>query len=414
MSSTGTMKWASAISLETQTDAALTEAIEQIKTKLGVPVPDIVFVFVSNHHHRAYAEILSTIQKKLAPRHILGCSGGGVIGAAKEAEQVAALALTAASLPGVEIKPLRFEDAKLPDLDTGPRQWEQVTGVKAARGEGEGQPNFIILADPYSIRADELLAGLDFAYPQAVKIGGLASGAQGPGQNALYLDGHLFREGAVGLALSGNLLVDTLVAQGCRPIGRPMAVTKCNRNILVELDKRRALEVLSELFQQSPERDQNLIRTALSLGLMMDSFKEGEPRPGDFLIRNLIGMDAERGALAINAPLREGQKVQFHLHDALSASEDLAEVLRRYSTEHLNATKGESLPAPPRGALLFSCLGRGMHLYGRPDHDTGLFQSYLGDIPLGGFFCAGEVGPIGGSTHIHGFTSCFGIFRTKE
>lgn len=404
-----TMKWASALSLATQTDAALGEAMGTLKAKLGTARPDIVFMFVSPHHKQAYATVHKDVNTKLGPRHLLGCSGGGVIGDGHEAEQVAAISLTAAVLPDVEIKPFRLEDASLPDLDSGPRHWEEAVGVKAS-----AEPQFIMLADPFSIRTDEMLAGFDFAYPNAVKVGGLASGARRPGQNVLYLDQHMFRDGAVGLALNGDIRVETLVAQGCRPFGKPLSITKCHRNVLIELDHRPALEILSELYKQANERDRQLIPTSLFLGLIMDPFKQGDPQPGDFLIRTPIGMDTERGALVIGALLREGQTVQFHLRDALSASEDLSAVLRRYSTERLNASKGESIPPPPRGALLFSCLGRGKHLYGRPDHDTQAFQAQVGDVPLAGFFCNGEIGPVSGTTHVHGFTSCFGIFRTKQ
>jgi len=402
------MKWASALSLATQTSAAVDEVVQELRTKLNNAVPDILFVFVSPHHRPAFSTFSKDILHDLGARHLMGCSALGVIGNGHEAEQVAALSVTAAILPGVEIKPLRIEDKSLPDLDSGPRRWEEALGVKAS-----ADPHFLVLVDPFSIRADEMLAGLDFAFPNAVKIGGLASGARRPGQNALYLDHHMFKDGAIGLALSGNIRVETLVAQGCRPFGRPLAISKCQRNVLLELDHRPALEVLSELYKQASERDRQLIPTSLFLGLVMDPFKQGDPMPGDFLIRTPIGMDTERGALVISSVLREGQTVQFHLRDALSASEDLSAVLRRYATERMNQSKGEAMPPPPRGALMFSCLGRGKHLYGKPDHDTGAFQGQLGDVPLGGFFCNGEIGPVAGTTHIHGFTSCFGIFCGK-
>ena len=402
------MKWVSSLSLASQIHDALAETSYELSSMLGGVQPDVLFVFVSPHHAPHYDEISTCLNKKLQPAHLLGCSGGGIIGAGREAEKVAALSVSAAILPNVEIKTFRLEDSTLPDSDAGPRLWEAATGVKAS-----SKPHFVILADPFSIQADAMLEGLDFAFPEAVKIGGLASGAHNAGQNALYMDHQLFRSGAIALALTGDICIDTMVAQGCRPIGKPMSVTKCQHNILIELDKRRALEVLAEIFEGSSERDRQLIRTSLFMGLVMDSFKESVPKPGDYLIRNLMGMDAERGVLAVNTLLREGQTVQFHLRDAHAASEDLSAVLRRYTTEHLNSSKGEFLPPPPRGALLFSCLGRGVHLYGHPNHDTQAFQEQLGDIPLAGFFCNGEIGPVSGVTHIHGFTSCFGLFRTK-
>ena len=407
MSSTG-MKFASALCLTSLSENALADAIADIKNQLAGARPDVIFMFVSPQHKNHYERINTGVQLELNPRFVLGCCGGGVIGAGKEAEHKSALSLTAAVLPNVEIKPIRLENDKLPDLDAGPRAWEEATGVKASEN-----PQFVLLADPFSIGAEEMLAGFDFAYPNSVKIGGLASGATGPGQNILYLNEHNYRDGAVGLSFSGDVRIDTLVAQGCRPIGKPMKITKCHRNILIELDKRRALEVLSELFESADDSEKQLIKTSLLLGLVTDPFKEGEPKTGDFLIRNLMGMDAEKGVLAISAMLREGQTVQFHLRDAQAASSDLDAMLRRYSTENLNALNGESLPPPARGALLFSCLGRGKHLYGRADHDTEAFLAQVGDIPLAGFFCNGEIGPVAGATHIHGFTSCFGIFRNR-
>jgi small ligand-binding sensory domain FIST len=406
--STG-MKWASALSLDPQADTAAAQAVADIKQKLGNCQPDVAFLFVSPQHRLNYERIRESVLKDLQPRHLLGCSGGGIIGDGREAEQTAAISLTAALLPNVEIKGFRLEDGTLPDLDKGPSQWEDATGVAA-----KSHPHFVLLADPYSmLRADELLQGLDFAYPHSAKIGGMASAANGPGQNVLFLDDQVYKSGAICLAFSGELCVDPLVAQGCRPIGKVMRISKSHRNILIELDKRKALEVLSEIHAQSNETDQQLIRTSLFLGVVTDPFKQEEPNAGDFLVRRLIGMDVDRGALAIAAMLREGQTVQFHLFDAQAASDELSEILRGYSREHLNAAKGESLPPPPRGALLFSCLGRGMQLYGRPDHDTGEFKAQIGEVPLGGFFCNGEIGPVAGASHIHGFTSSFAIFRSK-
>jgi small ligand-binding sensory domain FIST len=402
------MKWASALCLTTQSENALAEALADVKAQLAGARPDVVFLFVTPHHRTHFDLIGAGVVAELNPRHTLGCSGGGVIGAGREAEQVPALSVTAAVLPNVDIKPLRLEEETLPDPDAGPRAWEDATGIKAA-----DNPQFVLLADPFSIHTDEMLEGLDFAYPKSVKIGGLASGASGPAQNVLYLDNDRYRLGAVGLALSGDIRIDTLVAQGCRPIGKPMSITKCHRNILIELDKRRTLEVLSELYESANEADQQLIRTSLLLGLVMDPFKDGEPKIGDFLIRNIMGWDTEKGVLAISTLLREGQTVQFHLRDAAAASEDLNEILRRYSTESLEASGGEALPAPVRGALLFSCQGRGKHLFGRPDHDTDAFRQQISESPLAGFFCGGEIGPVGGASHIHGFTSCFGLFRNK-
>ncbi|MGD0089555.1 MAG: FIST N-terminal domain-containing protein [Planctomycetota bacterium] len=408
LSNTATMKWASALSLETDVAGATTEAVTGLKSKLGNRHPDVVFVFVSAHFRPHYQTILVTILRQFAPAHVLGCSGAGVLGDWHEAEQVPALALAGAVLPNVQMKPLRLTGSLLPGSDSSPRLWEEKLGLKASAA-----PQFILLADSASINVDDLLAGLDFAYPQAAKIGGLASGGHRPGQDALFLDSYVFHDGAVGLALSGDVRLDTVVAQGCRPFGPVLAVTKCEPNVLLELDHRPALEILRALYRRANARDQDLMPTSLHLGLLMDPFNPQPPGPGDFLIRTPIGMDAKRGALLVAARLHDGQIVQFHLRDPRAASEELLAVLRSYGAAHLAAAPSESVPPPPRGALAFCCAARGKRLYGAADHDTHAFRAELGDVPLTGFFANGEIGPVGGNTYLHGFTSCFGIFGPK-
>ena len=261
----------------------------------------------------------------------------------------------------------------------------------------------MLLADPFSGRPEALLAGLDYAFPSSPKIGGLASGATSPGLNALFLDGEVFSEGAVGVALSGDVTIDTVVAQGCRPVGELMRVTGCRGNFLYELDGRPAFEVLQELFAALDERDRRLASTALFVGVLMDEFRK-EPRVGDFLVRNLIGVDPRRGAIAVGENLQEGMRLRFHVRDAQTSAEDLQTMLKSYE---------KTLPGSVSGALLFSCLGRGEGLYGCPNFDTGVFREYLGDVPVGGFFCNGEIGPVGGATFLHGYTSSFGLFRPR-
>jgi small ligand-binding sensory domain FIST len=286
----------------------------------------------------------------------------------------------------------------LPDLDGPPDAWERLVGVRS-----QDEPQFVLLSDPFSGRPETLLAGLDYAFPSSPKIGGLASGATSPGLNALFLDDEVFNEGTVGLALTGDVAIDTVVAQGCRPVGELMRVTSCRGNFLYELEGRPAFEVLQELFAGLDERDRRLASTALFLGVLMDEFRE-EPRVGDFLIRNLIGADPRRGVLAVGEYLQEGMRVRFHLRDADTSAEDLHAMLKGYE---------KTSPEALSGALLFSCLGRGEGLYGRPNFDTRVFREHLGDVPVGGFFCNGEIGPVGGNTFLHGYTSSFGLFRPR-
>ena len=393
------MKWASAISEQTPLESAIRECVAAVRQKLGDAPPHLAATFVSPHYEVEYEQVPRLVQQELGSPLVFGCSGGGVIGDGKEMEQRPAVSITAGSLPDVSLVEFHLDGESLPDLDAGPQEWEELVKVQPSQ-----EPQFIILADPFSFPVQNLLLGLDFAFSRSVKVGGLASGGHQQGVNALFLGDQVYRAGAIGIALHGNITVDTVVAQGCRPIGKTMRITQSQRNLLMELDERPPLALLQELFQTLGERDRELMRHSLFLGVVMDELIE-EPKQGDFLIRNVLGMDGQAGILAIGELLKEGQLVQFHLRDAETSAEDLATVLERYAGDN----RENQIP----GALLFSCLGRGQFLYGQPNHDTDIFREKLGAVPLGGFFCNGEIGPVSGTTFLHGYTSSFGIFRPK-
>ena len=394
------MKWASAVSERPDLEEAMAEAAAEVRTELGDSRPDLAAVFVSPHHAQGYARIGAMVWEALKPRVLLGCSGGGVIGGGQEVEFRPGLSLTAASLPAVELLPFHLEEGALPDPDAPPEAWQDMVGTTPAN-----QPHFLLLADPFTFPAERLVQGLDYAFAAAIKVGGLASGAQRTGGNALFFGDRLHRSGAVGVALQGNIAVEAIVAQGCRPVGPVMRITRCAQNMLIELDDRPAVEALRTLFHTMSEDDQTLASHSLFLGIAMDTLQD-EPDLGDFLVRNLMGMDPRTGALAIGEVLQEGQQVRFHLRDAATSGEELDGLLARYA--------GDRPGAPDWGSLLFSCLGRGEGLYGVPNHDSDLFRRYVGRVPLGGFFCNGEIGPVGGTTFLHGYTSSFGIFRPRQ
>ncbi|MDP9425829.1 MAG: FIST C-terminal domain-containing protein [Actinomycetota bacterium] len=393
------MKWATAVSRKTSFEEAVLECAGVVRAELGPGPVTVAFAFVTPHFAEFYDGLYETLNGALAPQTLLGCSAGGVIGGGEEIEQSPAVTLTAARLPDVVVRPFHLEDS-LPDPDGPPDAWEDLVGVKRTE-----EPQFVLLADPFSTRSEALLAGLDFAFPGAAKIGGLASGATSPGLNALFLNDKVYTEGVIGASFTGDVVVDTVVAQGCRPVGELMQVTASDGNILRELEGRPALEVLRELFSSMDEEERRLAGTSLFIGVLMDEFAE-DAKVGDFLIRNLVGIDPKSGALGVGERLQEGMRVRFHLRDAKTSAEDLHTMLTGYENTLL---RKEDLS----GALFFSCLGRGEHLYGEPNFDTGIFKQHLGDLPVGGFFCNGEIGPVGGETFLHGYTSSFGLFRPR-
>jgi len=394
------MRWSSAVAQEPQLEEAITNAAAEITSRMDGVEIDLAVVFVSHHFSTRYQDVLVLLSDALHHTHLVGCSAGGVIGGGQEVERRPGLSITAAHLPEVTITPICLTANHLPDADASPTAWSDATGIPL-----DPISHFILLADPFSFPAPQFLAGLDYAYPRSVKVGGLASGARQPGGNALYLDDAISHEGLVGVALRGNIAVDTIVAQGCRPVGETMRITRAAGSILLELEDKPALELIQELIYSLTEHDRNLARQALFVGVVMNNMTT-EPRAGEFLIRNIVGIDAESGAIAVGEKLEDGQLIQFHVRDADSSAADLDLMLSRFAEGNLARNA--------RGALLFSCLGRGMHLYGHQDHDTNRFQEYISDVPLGGFFCNGEIGPVAGTTHLHGFTSSFAIFAPSH
>ena len=394
------MKWASSLSGKSTLEAGVQEGVAEIQERLGTDVPDLVVVFVSGHDPGSIKKLPALMGRLLKPRHIIGCAAGGVVGAGREREARPGLSITAAVLPRVKIKPFYLPAmhpfATINESDNP----LDMFGISPAE-----QPHLLLLADPFSFDTEGCLPRLDQAFPESCKIGGLASGGQVPGSNPLFLESERHNGGLVGLSFSGDVVVDAVVAQGCRPIGMPMFVTRCRGNRIQELDGRIPVEVIQALFGTLPESDQLLFRQALFLGLAM-SAESQQHRQGDFLMRNITGVDTHSGAILVGAEIEPHQVVQFHLRDARTSRDDLEAVLSRYGEE--------PKASDPQGALLFSCLGRGRNLYGKADHDTQMFHARLGPIPLGGFFCNGEIGPVQGRTFIHGYTSSFALFRPKE
>lgn len=393
------MKWASAASDEANLERALRRVVSVVRAGLEGCRPDLLVAFVSVHHAAQFERVPRLLAEELPGALLLGCSAGGVIGGGREIEQRPGVSLSAAFLPGVAITPLRLDNEALPSPHAEPVAWQRLLAVAPASG-----PHFVLLPDPFTFDVESLIRGLDRAYPGNTTVGGIASGGRQPGANALFLGDRTHRAGLVGVALSGNVAVDTIVAQGCRPIGDPMFVTACERNVVRALDGEPPLKVLQALHDRLEPRDRQLARHSLFLGIVMKEDRQ-EYRQGDFLIRNLIGIDQSSGALAIGALIDHNAVVQFHLRDAETSSQDLETLLKRHR---------QSEPAAPHGSLLFSCLGRGEFLYGRPDHDSQLFRRHLGEVPLGGFFCNGEIGPVHGATFLHGYTSAFGLFRSRD
>jgi small ligand-binding sensory domain FIST len=388
------MKWTSAIA----TDATLAEAVqqcaEQVFKGLGRQEPDLLIAFVSEEHLPEFEALGELLAREFESAFLFGCCAGSVIGGGREIEDRPGLSITAAVLPNVRLSGAHLEAAEVPPVFAERRFWEEALHVTA-----QEEPCFLLLADPFSFEADGFLKGLDRAFPESAKIGGLASGGRQPGSNTLYLEDKVYHSGLITLAMTGDIELHTTLAQGSRPIGDPMFVTGAHDNLIRELDGRVPKEVLGEVYERLPSADRRLFSDAVYIGLAA-ARDRNEYRAEDFLVRSILGLDPQSGALWVGGRVETNSVVQLHLRDAVSAAQDVERSLRAHRLAAETST--------PAAALLFSCLSRGAGFYGQPDHDSNAFRRIVADIPLGGFFCGGEIGQIRGATHVHGHTSAFG------
>lgn len=381
------MRFAVALSKEPETETAAQALVDEIRPRLRDASTDLACVFFSSHHAAKADHLTDVIRDMLGPGCLIGCSGEGIIAGTEELETTPAITVWAASLPDVDLHPVRSSFSPTQDQF-------QLAGWPEPGGK---EATFLILADPFTTPVHEVLGLLEDRYPGAKAVGGLAGGAQEAGENRLILNGDVFDGGMVGVRLSGAVEIRPIISQGCRLIGERFVVTKAERNLIHELSGKPALEQLQAVFEALSEEDR---QRALHLGIVIDEHRNRFER-GDFLIRNLLGANRSSGAVAVGDVVQEGQTVQFHLRDAGSASEDLTSLL---------AADRSVRNSPPLGALMFSCCGRGQGLFGRPNHDAATLAEQLGSIPMAGFFAQGEIGPIGRRNFVHGYTASMAIF----
>ncbi len=376
-----------AVSTALDHQRALDEVMPSVLEQVGGR-PDLVVCFFSMHHADAAGGIALGLSERTGTTTIMGCTAEGVIAAGRELEEGPALVVWAALLPGVHVQAFALDLVELSG-GYGVAGWPEL--------DLSVRPDVLLLADPFSFPADSFVRHLNEEQPQVRVMGGMASGGDSPERHRLLLGDQALESGAVGVAISGPVEVRTVVSQGCRPIGSPFTVTRCDGNVVHELGGRPALERLRELIVRSGPTEQALLMRGVQMGRVIDEHKVSFGR-GDFLIRSLTGVDEENGTIAISDRVELGQTLQFHVRDAAAASEDLELLLA---------------PVPgwdPRGTLLFSCNGRGRRLFSEPDHDAARVAKATADAPLAGFFAQGELGPVGGHNFLHGFTASLALF----
>lgn len=378
-------RFAAAISEHPVATQAVGELAGAVLEQLDGRRVDLLTVFISPHFAGAAEDIGAVLRAVLEPRSLIGSTNAAVCGTGREVEGSPAISVWAASFGATEARTVAL------DID----QFGDGAALLGWPGDEVGDAHtLILLPDPFTFPVDGVLDAFSMSHPALRVIGGMASAANGPGTDQLIVDDRVLTRGAVGVVLRGSDPVSAVVSQGCRPVGQPFTVTDVDGNHVRGLGGRSALERLQEIAATMPEEERELLQHGLHVGLVVDEHLVEFGR-GDFLVRSVLGARSEDGALAIGAHVEVGQTLQFHVRDAAAADADLRQMLVGHSAD---------------GALLFTCTGRGARLFGVPNHDVEIVADLLGPIPLAGGFCAGEIGPVGRASHVHGFTASLALF----
>ena len=343
-------------------------------------------------------QVLEILQVHARIPLLVGCSSQGLIVGSQEVEQDAGLTLGLYALPNADLKAFHFTQEQVEEAN-GPGYWRLETGLEPEQTNG-----WLVFADPFHLDPESWLKGWNEAYAPLPVIGGIASGDMASQQTQVYLNGEVFEEGGVAVSIGGGVKLASVTSQGCTPIGETWTLTRVEQNIIHEIGNRPAYEVLAETFNSLSAEEQRKARGYLFLGLVVNEYLE-EFHRGDFLIRNLIGADPRSGSIAVAALPRQGQTVQFQRRSAAAASEDMEALLTRARDELVGKTV--------YGGCLCCCNGRGQNLFGSPNHDAEKVQQRLGPIGLAGFFCNGEIGPIGQKSFLHSYTASLALFTEK-
>jgi small ligand-binding sensory domain FIST len=391
-------------------EISLEEAVNSVARQLqGCGRADLALVFASTSYASDLPRLLPLLQRKLQARHWLGCLGGGVAGCdadgtPRELEQQPALSVTLLALPGAELHPFQLDPSNLPDLDGPAEPWREQLGAPSGAGQ-----SLLLLIDPAAPAINDLISGLDYAYPQAIKVGGIA--CPHSASHGSLLAGEGVCGGAAGILIGGDWAIEPVLCQGCRPIGPVLEVEQAQRNVVLEVSdgehRRTPVAALQAILGDLSSEERDQVRHSLFLGVGRSDFTLAGLRGEGpaFLVRNLIGVDPRNGAVAVAEPMRVGQKVQFQLRDGPASRQEASQLLGELAAR---------LPAPPLASLLFACLGRGEGLFGEPDGDVSLCRQAFPSVPITGVFCNGEIGPLAGTTHLHGFTASWGFLVPRS
>jgi len=371
---------------------------EDLRTQLHAPQVSLGLVFMSPRFFPHAKQVLEVLRVHARIPLLAGCSSQSLIVGDEEIEENAGVTVALYSLPGAELKAFHFTQEQVEEA-SGPGYWRMETGVEPEQTNG-----WLTFIDPFHLDSESWMQSWNEAYAPLPVLGGLASGIFQEQTTQIYLNGEVFEEGGVAISVGGDVKLVSVISQGCTPVGETWTLTKVERNFIQEIGNRPAYEVLNETFNKMLPEEQRKARGNLFIGLVVDEYLADFHR-GDFLIRNLIGADPNTGVIAVGALPRTGQTLQFQRRDAAAAREDMNELLARAGKQIGRATI--------YGGCLCCCNGRGRGFFGLPNHDAQVVQRRFGPMGLAGFFCNGEIGPVGQKNFLHGYTASLALFVKK-
>ena len=376
-------------------EALTAESVRQLRNQLAAP-PALGLIFIAPSLFPNAKELLELVQIEAQVPTLIGCSGASLIATDHEIEKQPGVALGLYSLPDAKLDVFHFTQEQVEE-STGPGYWHMETGIEQTNG-------WLAFADPFTFNGDAWLNLWNEAYPGCPTLGGMASGDFTDQSTQLYWNDKVFDQGALAMAITGGVELTGVISQGCTPIGDTWTITRADGHYIHEIGNRPAYDVLMETLNAMPQSEKQNLRGNLFIGLVVNEYLD-EFHRGDFLIRNLVGVDPSTGTLAVGATPRVGQTIQFQRRDAKAGTEDIEALLQR-ATKQLGSK-------PVYGACLCSCNGRGQRMFGRPHHDAAQVQRALGPLGLAGFFCNGELGPVGEKNFVHGYTASLALFVKK-
>jgi small ligand-binding sensory domain FIST len=385
------MPCASGIATANSVLVAIRTAFQRAAESLRSPA-DFAFVFVCGESLADKQVEIGEVWQDIAHGiPFYGGSAESIVGQKTEIEGVCAATIMLVSGMNELPQVFELECIKTPDGNS-------VMGVS---GEllSNVENGLMVVACPVTFSFELLADALDYEREtprdRVIPIlGGYCSSQDWQSPSLLFCGNRILTKGAVALTLPKGWCWQTVISQGCRPVGDPFVITKMDGQTIVSLGGKPAMQQLRDLFAKLPTNEQSMVSRSLMVGRAISEYSQTFSH-GEFLIRSVQGIDPNNQGLVVTDRFQVGQTIRFHVRDAQAASADIEYLLSVYKQSE----------GAPEGGLMFTCNGRGTNMFEEANHDASRVHRYLPDLPLAGIFAAGEFGPIANQNLVHGFTA---------